>query len=193
MAYNELLQSMELGAREKIETILDNAKRAAESVKTDAQREAEVIKRKLLSEADSSIRIERNRSLYLLSEELKADLAVEKGRIYREAFSEAEKRLGSCRGDRRYPPSFSHLLEETLEGIPASEAEVHIDPKDAPFCPASSGKTGISPVIVPDLSCLGGLVVRSRDGRITIDDTLETRFENAKEALKKEIYSLLFG
>ncbi len=192
MAYNELLQSMELGAQEKTQAILENAKRAAESVLTEAQREAEVIKKRLLSQADTSVRIERNRSLYLLSEELKADLAVEKGRMYREAFSEAEKRLGSCRGDSRYPESFSHLLDESLEGIPAGEVEVHIDPKDAALCTASSGKTGTRLNVVPDLSCLGGVIVRNGDGSITIDDTLETRFENAREALKKEIYSLLF-
>jgi vacuolar-type H+-ATPase subunit E/Vma4 len=192
MAYNELLQSMELSAQEKIQSILESARRSAESVITDAQREAEAIKKRLLAEAESSVRIERNRSMYLLSEELKADLTVEKGRIYREAFSEAEKRLGSCRMDPRYQASFSHLLDESLEGIPASEAEVHIDPKDAPLCSTLSGKTGTRLVVVPDLTCLGGIVVRSGDNSITITNTLETRFENAKEALKKEIYSLLF-
>lgn len=193
MAYNELLQSMELGAKEKIETILEGARRGAESVVSDAQREAEAVKRRMISEAESGVRIERNRSLYLLSEELKADLAIEKERIYREAFSKAEKGLGSCRVDPRYPASFTRLLEESLEGIPDQGAELHIDPKDAPLYTPSSGKTGAGLSVVPDLSCHGGLVVRTRDGSITIDNTLETRFENAREALKKEIYSLLFG
>lgn len=193
MAYNELLQSMELGAKEKIGTILEGARRAAESVVSDSQREAEAIKRKMVSEAESGVKIESNRSHYILSEELKADLAVEKERIYREAFSKAEKGLDSCRVDPRYPASFIRMLEESLEGIPEGGAELHIDPKDAALCTASSGKTGTGLSVVPDLSCHGGLVVRTSDGSITIDNTLETRFENAREALKKEIYSLLFG
>ena len=108
MAYNELLQSMELGAQEKIKEIIGAARMAADDIFRDAKRESEEVKRQLQAEAADVVSVERNRSLYLLREELKAEEIREKERIYLEAFEKAGEELKSYR-----------KIPDTVRALPA--------------------------------------------------------------------------
>jgi len=193
MAYNELLQSMELGAQEKIKETLGAARMAADDILRDARRESEEIKRQLQADAEEAVSVERNRSLYLLREELKAEEIREKERIYLEAFEKAVEELKFCRKDPRYKESFSRLLSESLDGIQAKDIELHVDPRDIELC-NEAVKGLVFPIkILTDLQSSGGHLIRIPDGSITIDNTIESRIIQAREVLKKEIYSILFG
>lgn len=193
MAYNELLQSMELGAQEKIKEIIGAARMAADDIFRDAKRESEEVKRQLQAEAADAVSVERNRSLYLLQEELKAEEIREKERIYLEAFEKAGEELKSYREDPRYRESFTRILRESLDGIQAKDIEVHIDPRDAELCFQALKAQESKFQLVTDLHSIGGHIIRIPDGSITIDNTIESRILQAREVLKKEIYSILFG
>jgi vacuolar-type H+-ATPase subunit E/Vma4 len=47
--------------------------------------------------------------------------------------------------------------------------------------------------IVGDLTSAGGLAVSTKDGKVVVSNTIESRLNNAKELLKREIFSTLFG
>jgi V/A-type H+-transporting ATPase subunit E len=193
MAYHELLQSMELSADEKVENLLDSARKSSGSIQEEAQKEAGVIRKKLVTEAEEELQRERNHALYLLREELKADMTREKQALYDRSFERAGNLLKSCRVDPRYKDSFSKLMHDSVDGIPGTQVFVHLDPEDSTLMSGLSVPYGSRLILMPDLDCLGGLIATTPDERITIRNTIESRLENAREALKKEIYSLLFG
>jgi vacuolar-type H+-ATPase subunit E/Vma4 len=47
--------------------------------------------------------------------------------------------------------------------------------------------------VVSDLQSLGGLTITSSDGTTTILNTLESRLGMAKELMRAEVFSILFG
>jgi vacuolar-type H+-ATPase subunit E/Vma4 len=47
--------------------------------------------------------------------------------------------------------------------------------------------------VVSDLHSLGGLTITSSDGTTTILNTLESRLGMAKELMRAEVFSILFG
>ncbi|HNI41293.1 MAG TPA: V-type ATP synthase subunit E, partial [Methanoregulaceae archaeon] len=117
----------------------------------------------------------------------------EKERIYLEAFEKAGEELKSYREDPRYRESFTRILRESLDGIQAKDIEVHIDPRDAELCFQALKAQESKFQLVTDLHSIGGHIIRIPDGSITIDNTIESRILQAREVLKKEIYSILFG
>jgi V/A-type H+-transporting ATPase subunit E len=193
MAYQELLQSMELSADEKVKTILENARMEGEAILDEARKEGEAIRKKLLAKTREEMQAKRNHALYILREELKADVAREKQTLYSKSFEQAAELVKSCREDTRYKESFLKLFQESVEGIPGNEVVVHLDPKDTALTSGLSGQYGSRLIIKPDLASSGGVMASTPEGDITIRNTIESRLENAREALKQEIYSLLFG
>jgi V/A-type H+-transporting ATPase subunit E len=193
MAYQELLQSMELGADEKVKNILEHARLEGEAILDEARKNAETIKKKLVTKARDEVEAKRNHARYILHEELKADMAREKQALFTTSFDRAAELVKSCRNDPRYSESFSRLLKEAVEGIPGNQVVVHIDPQDSALMNRFSSQYGSRLIIKPDLTSSGGVMASTPGGEITIRNTIESRLENARDALKQEVYSLLFG
>lgn len=193
MAYQDLLQSMELSADEKVKNILENARLEGEAILEEARREAEAIKKKLVAKVREEVQAKRNHAHYILREELKADMAREKQALYAKSFERAADLVKSCRNDPRYKESFSRLLKDAVEGVPGKEVVVHCDPQDSALMSSLSSQYGSRLITRPDITSSGGVMASTPEGDITIRNTIESRLENAQEALKQEIYSLLFG
>jgi vacuolar-type H+-ATPase subunit E/Vma4 len=193
MAYHELLQSMELSAEEKVDNLLESARKTGDLVLIEARKEAEVIRKKLVTEAQEEVQAERNHTLYKLREELKAEMAHEKQALFERSFGKAADLLKSARSDPRYRENYARLVRDSVEGVPGAQVIIYIDPRDSIFMSGLSHQYGSRIVIKPDLTCFGGVNASTPDGSITTRNTLESRLENAREVLKKEIYSLLFG
>ncbi|HUU75540.1 MAG TPA: V-type ATP synthase subunit E [Methanoregulaceae archaeon] len=193
MPFNELLQSMELSADEKIKEILENARFSAEEILNVVTNDSKKIRDDLKAQSVEQVNVERNRSLYLLKEEIKGDLAKEKERIFQEVFSRAEQLLGSCRKDPRYRESFLKMLNESLSDA-SGRIIIHIDPVDLEIYTHCMNQIGsLKAEISPDLNCAGGLNVALPDERINVYNTVESRLKKSRIVLRKEVFSFLFG
>jgi vacuolar-type H+-ATPase subunit E/Vma4 len=193
MAYQELLQSMELSAEEKVQNLLEIARKTGESILSEARKEAEANRRNLVAEAREEVQAERNHALYVLREELKAEMALQKQALFDTSFEKAAELLRSSRRDPRYKESYLGLVKDAVKGIPGDQVVIHINPEDSSFVSGFSDQHRSQMIIKPDLTCLGGVNASTPDDRITIHNTFESRLKTAREIMKKEIYSLLFG
>jgi Archaeal/vacuolar-type H+-ATPase subunit E len=192
MAFNELLHSMEQSAQEKREDILENARASAEGILADAQKRAETIRDELVATAEGKVSIKKNKSLYLLKEDLKAELTREKERIYDQAFSQAESMLGECRNDPRYAESFARLLDRSTENL-NGRIVVHVDPVDEALCKRCRENSSLEFEVIPDRKCAGGLDAEIADKGIIVRNTLESRLDNARMLMRKDLFGSLFG
>jgi Archaeal/vacuolar-type H+-ATPase subunit E len=92
-----------------------------------------------------------------------------------------------------YQECFSRMLEEAMPESGDGEMRIHIDRRDDDLCKACMEKYSIKGEIVPDLTCSGGLNISTGRDKIIGFNTIESRFARSKEALRKEIYSILSG
>ena len=192
MAFNELLHSMEQSAEEKKKDILEIARVSAEETLADAHKRAKAIKEELVATAEEKVNVKKNKSLYLLKEDIKAELTREKERIFEEAFSQAERMLDACRSDSRYAPSFANLLDQSLEKL-NGRIVVHVDPRDEALCNKCRDGSGLEFDIVHDRECAGGLDAEIANKGIIVRNTLESRLENARIIMRKDLFGFLFG
>lgn len=193
MTSANLIESMEISAEEKFREIISKAHRDAEEVKKRAEVKAETIKNSYLENAIKSIEAERKRQTYAAKTETKMNLIKTKDELLQKAFLEAKTILINFRGDSAYKKSFKLMILEAVHELEGEEVEIHVDKKDENLCKQILEESNMSFKIVPDTTCTGGLNVITKDGKVVVSNTIESRLERAKELLKFEIFSILFG
>ncbi|PKL59084.1 MAG: hypothetical protein CVV33_09675, partial [Methanomicrobiales archaeon HGW-Methanomicrobiales-4] len=115
MTYEELVRSVEAAAAEKNRDILDRANREAEDIIREAEEKASAIKSGYLKESLRRAGVERNRQIYLTSEEIKSSHSHIKKDLFSQAFLVAGENLKDIRDTPGYPELFKRLLDEVLK------------------------------------------------------------------------------
>lgn len=193
MTYNDLIQSMESSAKEQIDEALFTNERVIRDILEESEKKSEALKTERMQHAIERMNKERNLAVYTLKEELKTDISITKNTIYERAFSEAEEQLKNIRQNPSYQECFSRMLQEAMLDFSDTEVYVHIDRRDGDLCKACMEKYTLKGEIIPDLTCSGGLNISTNHEKVIGFNTIESRFVRSKEALRKDIFSLLFG
>jgi V/A-type H+-transporting ATPase subunit E len=193
MTYEDLIQSMEAGAEEKIAEIRSNAARQSEGIIQDAEEKAKTIREEFLARARATVADQRNRLLYKTRlDERSAGIAA-KEEILNAVYSRVTGHLGKIREKNDYRSLFSRLLSESLKEMGENSVVLHVDPRDEALCREVVSQMKGNFTINPDIKTWGGVVVSSPDDQIRIHNTLESRLERAKILTKREICRILFG
>jgi V/A-type H+/Na+-transporting ATPase subunit E len=193
MAYEELIQSMEMDAALRIREVQAAAESCVGETLEAARRQADEVRAGHMAEAASRIEVERHQRLYRAREEAKAGLARIREEHLRSAVAAAREELACRRGQDGYPDVLEGLLREALDTLGEDGARVHVDPRDEATVRALLEHPPGGLPVLPDLETTGGVVVDSADERIRVDNTLESRLARAEEVYRRELYDLLYG
>ena len=175
-AYQEALTNIE-SSRTKLE---DEYLRIVEG----AKKQAENLKRQIVG---SSRLAARNKQLLLI------DTAVNN------AFEKAKVDLASSNKEEKYRVLITRMLENSVSAIGSDEVIVECNKNDFDLVKKaitdlskdntkSKAKLSDQPI-----NAIGGIRVRSADGSITYDNTLDSRIERFKPLIRKDIVQMLRG
>jgi V/A-type H+-transporting ATPase subunit E len=193
MEYENLMTSMEASADEKIAELTDKAAAAAQKVRDEAQKKADEIVRAHQDSAAMAMEAESNRALYEARAAVKKEAASVRFECYSRAFDEAEKRLEAFRQNGVYESFFRKAMAESVEALGEKELVLHIDARDEELCRRSMALLGIECGVKADMTCAGGLNASTTDGKVVVFNTLEARLRSARERLKLDVFSALYG
>jgi V/A-type H+-transporting ATPase subunit E len=101
--------------------------------------------------------------------------------------------MALARNNPSYRTSFRSTVREVMEELAGEEVRLHIDPRDEPLCREILKEMQRNCEVVPDLTSLGGLNATTTDERLWVFNTIESRLQRAKELMKSEIMSALYG
>jgi vacuolar-type H+-ATPase subunit E/Vma4 len=85
------------------------------------------------------------------------------------------------------------MLQEVVLELEGEEIQLHIDKRDEDLCKKLLPELTLNCDVITDITTLGGLNAGTKDGRFIIFNTIESRFEKAKDLLKPEIFTTLYG
>lgn len=193
MTAKNLIESMEMNAEERILEMIHNAHNEADEIIKSAEAKAETIKHSYLENAIKFADAERNRQIYTVKTEVKMHVIIAKDELLHKAFVEGKKNLINFRERRAYKNSYKLMVQEAVHELEGEELEFHIDKKDENLCKEILEELSENSGIVADITCAGGLNVSTSDEKIVIFNTIESRLDKAKELLKFETFSTLFG
>jgi len=197
-----ILQAIEAEAQAEIDRITAEAEAQVRQILAKAEAEAVAIRRRHLDAVTPLIHTERARLLNDARLAALREVMQVREALIAEAFALARERLAEVRCQPEYLRILRRLAEEAIAelgqaggGEPQASAQVilRIDPRDAALIEAILSNLPVPATAEPVLDCLGGLEVCTADGRIIVSNTFETRLDQARRRLRREIADLVAG
>ena len=143
-----------------------------DKIVADGKKEADKIEKQIIGGADIEA---RNKQLLALEN------SVDK------VFTNALDQIANADRNSDYANLIKSLLDESTQILGTSEVIVFTNSKDRDVVQSTlSGFSGSE--LSPDsIECLGGVIIKSKDGSMTFDNTLDARIERLKPLIRKEI------
>ena len=178
-------------------SLLSEANRDAQKIKKDAEEES----RKMLKEEHAKLSSQKKEAEAeverLLVDEKNERIAwarLESKRILAEAREDAIKNviedifqeLGNIRKTAEYKKFVQKAAKESASEL-GSKITIHVLKGDKALVKVNGAK------VVEDLDSLGGIIAETADGRVRMDMTLETLFDNRRDEIRKRISDEIFG
>jgi len=155
---------------------LDNAipklEKEYDKIIADGKKEADKIEKQLIGGADIEA---RNKQLLAL------EASVDK------VFTKALDQITNNDRSGDYANLIKSLLDESTKILGTSEVIVSTNSKDRDVVQSTlSGFPG-SELSSDAIECIGGVIIKSKDGAMTFDNTLDARIERLKPLIRKDI------
>ena len=139
---------------------------------SDGKKEADKIEKQITGGSDIEA---RNKQLMALEE------AVNK------VFSTALDQIANADRNDNYSNLIKTLIEEATKILGTSEISISTNTKDKDIVQSALSQFPGSELSSETFDCLGGIKVKSKDGTMTFDNTLDARVERLKPLIRKEI------
>ncbi|HSG84438.1 MAG: V-type ATP synthase subunit E [Nitrosopumilus sp.] len=143
-----------------------------DKIVADGKKEADKIEKQIIGSADIEA---RNKQLLAL------ESSVDK------VFTNALDQIANSDRSGEYANLIKSLLDESTRILGTSEVIVLTNSKDRDVVQSTLSSFPGSELSADSIECLGGVIIKSKDGSMTFDNTLDARIERLKPLIRKEI------
>jgi len=173
----ELLSTLQESRDESIDILLKSQpslEQEYDGIIDDGKKEAEKIEKQIIGSSDLE---SRNKKLTLIQEHIE------------KAFETAIKKIDSAERNDDYSKLIITLIEEATQALGTSDVVIYSNSKDKEITQSVLSKFSKAELSSETIDCLGGVEVKSKDGTMTFDNTIDARIERMKPLIRKEIAS----
>ncbi|MFB5635652.1 MAG: V-type ATP synthase subunit E [Nitrosopumilus sp.] len=171
----DILSNIKSGLEESQQN-LDDAIPKLESeydkIISDGKKEADKIEKQITGSSDIEA---RNKQLMALEE------AVDR------VFSTALDQIANADRSGDYSNLIKTLIEESIQTLGTSEISISTNAKDRDVVQSALSQFSGAELSSETIDCLGGIKVKSKDGAMTFDNTIDARIERMKPLIRKDI------
>ena len=188
-------------AKEKAENIIAKAKEKAKKVLDEAKREAEKEAEEIINKRKTEAEAEARRILSEAKLEARLKILNAKEQLISEAFDEAIKNLKEFSQSTQYKNALENLIKDAAIIMGGGDLEVllpentNVDLDLSKIAKEVGNQTGVKTslsISKERIRSIGGVIVRSKDRLLTVDNTFEARLERLREQLRVNVANLLF-
>lgn len=155
---------------------LDNAipklEQEYDKVISDGKKEADKIEKQIVGSSDLEA---RNKQLLALEE------AIDK------VFTKAIDQISNMTHSGDYSNLIKTLLDESTKILGTTKVIIYTNSKDKNVVQALLSKYPGAEISSETIDCLGGITVKSKEGAMKFDNTLDARIQRLKPLIRKEI------
>ncbi len=173
----EILTSLKNSFDESIETLSksqSSLEQEYDKTIDEGRKESEKIEKQIVGSSDLE---SRNKQLLLVEE------SVEK------VFDKAIEKIKAANRDENYSKLLTLLLDESTEALGTTEVMVYTNSKDQEVVKKLLSKYSGSELSSDTIDCLGGVEIKSKDGSMSFNNTINARINRMKPLIRKEIAS----
>ena len=193
---NKIVESIKSEAQEKADKIIQDAQAEIATINSDAEKTAEAEKNKIL---DNGKKQSDMKYQQIISEAKMNARRAELGA--KEEVIEAALAKASS-DDAEYSESLIKMIEEATEELGGGDLIVQVKESDVAKVEGHlkklsadlATKTGVSTTLVlgEPIDAIGGAILKTRNGDIEVNNTIESRLDRFKGLLRSEVANVLF-
>lgn len=139
---------------------------------SDGKKEADKIEKQIIGSSDLEV---RNKHLLTL------EIAIDK------VFTKALDQIANTARSGDYSNLMNTLLDESTKILSTTKVIVSTNSKDKDLIQSLLSKYPGAELSSQTINCLGGVIVKSKDGAMKFDNTLDARIQRLKPLIRKEI------
>ncbi|MFB5613543.1 MAG: V-type ATP synthase subunit E [Candidatus Nitrosomaritimum yanchengensis] len=159
-------------SQQKLENSTKTLEQEYDQIINDGKKEADKIEKQVMGSADLEA---RNKQLTTIEESI--------NKVFSKAIDEIAN--AGRRGD--YSNLIKSLLDESTKILGTTEILVFTNSKDKEIVQSMLSQYPGSELSTETIDCLGGVKVKSKDGSMTFDNTVDARIERLKPLIRKDI------
>ena len=173
----EILSDLENSSSDSKQILYDALSKLEEEydkIISDGKKEAEKIEKQIIGSSDLEA---RNKQLMALED------AVDR------VFTKALDQIANADRSDDYTNLTKSLLGESTKILGTTEVSILTNSKDKAIVEANLEQFPGAELSPETIDCLGGVIIKSKDGAMTFDNTIDARIERLKPLIRKEIAS----
>ena len=199
---SKIVESIMSVAREKADGIIQDANAEVSQINAKAEKTAEAEKTKILENGkkQSDMRYQQIISEAKMNAR-RAELGA-KEEVIEAAFNQAigELKIKASSGDDEYEDSLSKMIKEAVDEIGGNDLILQLNEADTQKFKndlSSHGSDsfeidGVKFTLGEPIKAIGGAVLKTTNGDIEVNNTIEARLERFKSILRSEVAEILF-
>ena len=168
------LKNSSIKSKETLDNSLSTLEGEFDKIISDGNKEADKIEKQIIGSADLEA---RNKQLMTLEEGVN------------KVFSKALDEITNTARSGNYSNLTKSLLDESTKILGTTEVIVSTNTKDKDLVQSTLSQFPGSELSSELIDCLGGVIIKSKDGTTSFDNTLDARIERLKPLIRKEIAS----
>ncbi|MGC9123432.1 MAG: V-type ATP synthase subunit E [Thermoplasmata archaeon] len=190
MAIEDIVNGILEKGNIEIENIRKNTEEQVKKIIKEAEEKAEKYKKEMQSHIDKEIEMEISRAISQKNLEMKKIYLEKVNEIIEIYFSQIKDTLRKLRGTQSYISYIQRSYKDALNemGLDENSVIIEISEKDKVLFQKNKNVA-----FNQELNDLGGIIVKSKDGKRIFDRSLNRLLEDTEHEIKSQIYSLLKG
>jgi len=192
MALKDIFDTLNGEGEKERDRILKTAKQEANKIIRLAEEDAQKVKENELERASFSLKGETARIINQAKLFKKEEAIKAKEQFINKSFEDAKLKMADLRQSKTYEQVFESLAREALQRVNGHVVAL-VDKRDEALAQRILAKLSDGIAIRADISGSGGVNVSADDGRITYDNTIDSRLEKARTVLKSKVAEALFS
>ena len=171
----ECLSSLKKSFEESLDTISKSQlslEQEYDRIIDEGKKEAKKIEKQIIGSSDLEL---RNKQILLIEDSVQKVL------------DKAITKIGSTNRDSNYSQLMLRLLEESTNALGTTDVIVYTNSKDKEVVKPLLSKFSGAELSSDTIDCLGGVEVKSKDGSMTFNNTIDATIERMKPLIRKEI------
>ena len=168
------LDSSVSSSKETLDNSLTKLEQEYDKIISDGKKEADKIAKQIIGSSDLEA---RNKQLVALEDAV--------GNV----FDKALDQIKNANQNEDYSNLVKSLIDESSKVLGTSDVIVYTNAKDKDLVQSMISESSGTELASDTIDCIGGVIVKSKDGAMTFDNTIDARIERLKPLIRKEIAS----
>ena len=161
-------------SKQTLDDSLSKLEREYDKIISDGKKEADKVEKQIVGSSELDV---RNKQLLLLEEGVT------------KVFSKALDQIANTERGGDYSNLIKTLLDEATKILGTTEVIVFTNTKDKDVVQSALSKFSGAELSSDTIDCIGGIIIKSKNGTMTFDNTIDARIERLKPLIRKEIAS----